>query len=157
MDTKILHHRDAIVFMVFILFSGIMSRESIKLGAGTPTEPGPGFLPLLSTITIGILSLVGLIFKIRNHQQDKPIEFLFGPHWQKVFWLLVVSFLYIGLLWDRLGFIASSFLWLILVFRIGGLHSWTKNILLSMIMVLTSYFIFGKIGGSLLPVGILGF
>ncbi len=134
-----------------------MSWESIKLQIGTPTEPGPGFLPLVATLTIGVLSFIGLISKIRNRGQEKSIRFHLGTNWLRALLLMALSFFYILFLWSYLGFILSSIVWLLLTFRLGGLQSWPKNVLLTLIIVLASDYIFGKFGGCLLPIGPLGF
>lgn len=133
-----------------------MNIESIRLGLGTFSEPGPGFLPFVATSVIASLCSISLVLNLQKPSAEKAVHFRLGPFWGKALFLMVLSFLYL-LLWNNLGFILSSAIWLSSVFWIGGLRSWVKNLTMTVSIVLAAYFLFGKVGACLLPVGILGF
>ena len=148
---------DLLATAIFIIFGAVMAFQSIHFGLGRVGDPGPGFLPFVSSVCIGFLSLGHLISQIRKRGKEKKLEFHFGPSWKKAFFLMAISFLYVGVLWDRLGYLLSTTLWLASIFRIGGFKSWKKNLVMTVVIVLTSYLLFEKIGQCYLPKGILRF
>jgi putative tricarboxylic transport membrane protein len=148
---------DILATIIFIIFATVMAFQSIKLGLGTFHDPGPGFLPIFSTLIIGILALIHLVCQVRRGTTNKKLEFKLGPHWQKAFYLMVLSFIYVLILWDRLGYIIGTTLWLVVIFRIGGIHSWKKNLIATITTVMISYLLLEKVANCFLPKGIFGF
>ncbi len=143
--------------IIFIIFAAVMTFESIKLGLGTIHDPGPGFLPIFSTLVIGMLSSIHLVSQVRKNKTHKKLEFKLGTHWAKAFYSIALSFLYVLFLWDKLGYIIGSTLWLVIIFRIGGVRSWKKNLIFTGITVMTSYLMLEKVAMCSLPKGIFGF
>ena len=148
---------DVLGAIVFIIFAIVMIFQSIALEFGAFNEPGPGFLPIFSALTIGILSLIYLISLVLKGRAKKKLEFKLGPHWQKALFLIVFSFIYVSILWNRLGYIISTIVWLVLIFKIGGIQSWKRNLIITIVIVMTSYLLFEKVGNCFLPKGIFSF
>jgi len=148
---------DLITTIIFVSFAFVMTVQSVKLGLGTWEEPGPGFFPAFTTIVIGTLSLVHLISQVRRSRTKEKTEFDLGPQWVKVFGLMVITFLYIQFLWDKLGYLISTTIWLVFVFKLGNIQSWKKCLIISVGIVIISYILFVKVGQCFLPKGILGF
>lgn len=148
---------DILGSIIFIIFATVIIFLSIGLGLGTINEPGPGFLPILSTLVLGILSLIYLISQVLKGRTRKKLKFKLGSHWQKGFYLMVSSFIYVAILWDRLGYIISTALWLVFILKIGGVQSWKKNLIVTIVIVITSYLLLAKVGRCFLPRGIFGF
>jgi putative tricarboxylic transport membrane protein len=146
-----------LVSFFFIMFAIAMTLQSIDLGLGTPTEQGPGFFPLLSALSIGILSLVYLVSQLLKGKTAKKLQIKLGPHWQKAFCILALSFIYVSILWNRLGYIISTMLWLFFVLKLGGFRSWKNTLIITAAIVITSYLLFQKVGKSFLPEGLFGF
>lgn len=148
---------DILAAIIFIIFAIVMTFQSIGLGLGTFNEPGPGFLPILSTLSIGTLSLIYLVSLILKDKTKKKFEFRLGPHFKKAFYLIVLSFIYVSILWDRLGYIISTTLWLVFILKIGGVQSWKKSLIIAIVIVIPSYLLLEKVGRCILPKGVFGF
>ena len=141
----------------FIIFAVLMGFQSTKYGLGKVGDPGPGFLPLFSSICIGLLSLGQLVSQFHKGEKDKSQRFKLGPLWQRAFYLMGLSFLFVIILWERLGFIISTTLWFISILWVGGIRSWKKILLIVISVITLSYLVFEKIAQLPLPKGLLGF
>lgn len=148
---------DIIATIIFVIFSIVMTFQSIRLGVGISHQPGPGFLPIFSTICMGILSIMILISQVLKYGTKKELGLKLGPYWQRGFYIMAISFFYVSILWNRLGYIISTTLWLVFVFKIGGIRSWKKSLIIAIAAVIISYLLFGKLGKCFLPRGIFGF
>lgn len=148
---------DVLAAIIFIIFAALMTFESIKLGLGTINDPGPGFLPFFSILMLGILSLIHLFSQVRKSKTHRGLEFKLGPYWVKALSSIAFSFFYVLFLWNKLGYIVGSTLWLVAMFRIGGVQSWKKSLLITIITIITSYFLLQKLAKTSLPKGIFGF
>ena len=148
---------DLITTIIFMIFAFVMTVQSVRLGLGNWEEPGPGFFPAFTTIVIGTLSLVHLISQVRRSRTKEKTEFNLEPQWVKVFGLMLITFLYILFLWDKLGYLIGTTIWLVFVFKLGNIRSWKKCLIFSIGFVIISYFLFEKVGKCFLPKGILGF
>jgi hypothetical protein len=134
-----------------------MALQSIALKLGAFNEPGPGFLPFVSSLIMGILSLSYLVSGVLQVRTKKESDLNFGMHWRKAVFLVAFSFIYVSILWEKLGYLISSTIWLIVVFKMGGIQSWRKNVVLTIIIVIASYVLLEKVGNCFLPKGILDF
>lgn len=148
---------DIFVTIIFFFFAVVMALQSIRLGLGEVNDPGSGFLPTFSSLSIAILSLLYLGSQIFKDKKKKKLLFELGPHWKRALYLTVLSFLYVLVLWDKLGYIISTTLWLVFVFWLAGVKPWTKTLMIAIAVVIASYFLFGKVAKCFLPRGILGF
>ncbi len=146
--------------IVLILFSCFICIGSLRLkqGIGTFQEPGPGFMPFLGGMILGLLSLVDFIYQWRSREDPEGDgQRVWGSvRWTKLLLAVFFLFLYTALM-DRLGFSLSTTLYLLAFYRLSGVESWRTNVFAS--VGTTAIFYVGfKIGLECqLPRGFLGF
>ena len=149
---------EVITGLIWIGLSALVAFESIKLELGQWSEPGPGFLPFLSSIFLGLFALIFLGRKVSKRVKKDPLPskpFRLGPQWVKVAYLTGASFIYIFFLWDSIGYLIGTTVFLIFILKIVGLQPWKKSLLLSVVAVVVSYLIFQTWLQCLLPKGVL--
>lgn len=125
---------------------------SINLSMGSPKKPGPGFFPFLLAIVLALFSFA-LIFQ--NWVRDKsPL-----PFWQKGGWLRPLLGLIIltgyAIIMNSLGFLISTFSFLLIWMAVIERLSWKRIIMVSIATTITLYLIFGLLLDVPLPKGLL--
>ena len=120
---------------------------------GKASRPGPGFLPFGLAIILIALSLA-LILKSREKESDP------APFWPKRGWLRPLVgggiFLLYALILGPLGFIFTTFLFLILWMWIIERIRWITILTISVGVTGVLYFIFEYFLEVPLPAGLLG-
>jgi putative tricarboxylic transport membrane protein len=126
------------------------------LELGTLHDPGSGFMFFwVGAIMIG-LSLVTFIRAIRERRKAEETKILWSQvHWKKTICVLASLFLY-AYAFSPLGFILSTVLLLIFLFKAVEPQRWSVAILGAVLSTLTSYAVFHLWLGTQLPKGFLG-
>ena len=134
----------------------MISIGGYKLDLGTLHEPGSGFIffwvgLIMAGLSVGILA--GALRKAAGPGEFKAM-------WTQIRWgktLMVVGSLFLyGLVFTYLGFILSTFLLLLFLFKAIEPQKWYVAISGSIISTLTAYGVFQLWLGSQLPRGLLG-
>ena len=142
----------SLVWLAFAFYIGI---ESLRLPLGSWRDPGPGFLPLGAGIGLALLSLAAF-FQARFRTEEKPRQGWYSRRkWKSLLVILGVLFGY-ALLLDFLGFLVSTFLLLVLLFRLVEPQRWIVAIGGSALASIASYIIFEVWLKTQLPKGIFG-
>jgi putative tricarboxylic transport membrane protein len=126
------------------------------LELGTLHDPGSGFMFFwVGAIMIG-LSLSIFIRAMRDKGKAGEMKILWSQvKWQKNIYVLAALFLY-AYAFGSLGFILSTVLLLIFLFKAVEPQRWSVAILGAILSVLTSYAVFQLWLGAQLPKGFLG-
>jgi putative tricarboxylic transport membrane protein len=135
---------------VFILL------ESFQLGLGKLNSPGPGFLPMLTSVALALLSVLLFLEATmeKNTTREKgPLSYR-DINWNKIIQSILALTCY-ALLLERLGFLLSTFLLMTLLFKVAGTNKWPHIVLRSIISAILSYIIFGLLLHVQLPRGII--
>lgn len=116
---------------------------SIKLGLGGLHKPGPGFVPFLTGSLLGLLGIILTLHKTIQISRQKGNE---GKSQSKIEWKqiglsLIALFVYASL-FEPLGFVISTLLFLLFLFKMLMPRKWFMPILLSVSTVIFSYLIF---------------
>ena len=88
-----------------------------RLGLGSVTEPGAGFIFFWSGVILVVLSLI-LFAQSRRNTED-TVEEAAQIHWAKIALVLLSLFLY-GVFLERLGFALTTFI--LMSFLLGGIE-----------------------------------
>lgn len=153
-----LHNQVGSIF--WLVIAGYVTIHACQLGLGSFRQPGPGLIFFLSGLLLVVLSVIDLaVIFIEKPQKDKDSKeraIWAGLRWQKV--LLVIGGLsaYV-FLFDILGFIPSTFLLMVFLFKAVESIKWWTAILSSLITIVFSYLIFKIWLDVQLPTGFLGF
>jgi putative tricarboxylic transport membrane protein len=128
-----------------------------KLELGTLHDPGSGFIFFwMGVIMIG-LSVIVFIQALKEIAVPGELKKVF---WSEIRVTIILSVLAALLLYayvfSLLGFILSTGLLLIFLFKVVEPQIWTKAVLGAVISTLTAYAVFHLWLGSQLPKGILG-
>jgi len=127
----------------------LMLWESVRLGIGTATEPGPGFLPFCAGVILAVLSL-SFCYAGWGIRKLQP------PHSRRVIIAIMAVFVY-SLVLNYLGFIIATFLLVTVLFHLGESRQWWVIIAMSASVTFLGYFFFGKVLHVFFPMGLLGF
>lgn len=132
------------ILLILIAFSVIYCMGAIRLKLGSPTEPGPGFMPLLLGFFLGGASIVALSISFRsdngtseeNEERVLSMKRLFKPI------IMCVAVIVYALIVKHLGFTTSIFL--LMLFLFGGIQSqkWITALVASALSTALSYLIF---------------
>jgi len=129
--------------------------ESIRMGRGSLSNPGPGLIPLGSGLVIGILSLIVLVGTFRSSSKEGLRDKAMKLSWNIISTL--ISMVAFGFLVNPLGFYTATFLWLGFVCRwIAGME-WKATIILAVLATLSTWLLFGYFLEIRFPRGIMGF
>jgi len=107
---------DQIGKLFLLLFAIFICVESGRLPLGSFQDPGPGFLPLGSGIFIGVLSVVGFLRSRQDKTPEVTETWYSKEGWKRLVVLLIALFGYAVTL-EILGFLLSTFLFFIFLFR----------------------------------------
>ena len=132
----------------FIVVSLLVLYESLRLGPGSLTKPGSGFLIFCAGIVLFGLS-VALVYRGWNIRESRM------THSQRVILTFAVLFAY-SLVLGVLGFVVATFLGLTALFRLQLSRSWWTVLGTSALVTLLAYLVFGMLLHVYFPVGFLG-
>lgn len=125
-----------------------------SLGTGAANEPGSGFVFLWSGLLLALLALF-LVASSIGDWREAGTE-LHAIAWKRVFAVLTALVLY-GVFLEKLGFVPSSFLLLILLARLGGATRWASLLAIASAAALSTFVLFDVWLNIRLPKGIFGF
>jgi len=147
-----------IISSLFWLAIGIgICCGAYELELGTLRDPGSGFMFFWAGFLMAVLSLGVFIQAMRKKGIPGELKKVLWTEirWKKIVIVLAVLFLY-AYFFTILGFILSTILLLIFLFKAVEPQSWTKAILGAIISTLAAYSLFHLWLGSQLPRGLLG-
>lgn len=135
-----------IPFIFWILLSFFAMIFSYKLDLGSLHNPGPGFTPFLLGLLLLAVSLYPMIryFMKKKEADETPNEVCSQVNYRKIGFVLA-SLLGYSFLFERLGFVVSTSIFLVLLFRGMG-NSWMSVLIGSAITVFITYFMFTFLG-----------
>jgi len=129
---------------------------SYKLNLGTMENPGPGMMPFIFGIALSICSLPILFgsfqsFKRKERQGDESIWS--GVEFKKIILVLVSLFVY-ALLFEKIGFLLTTFPLLLILFKTIGSQKWRWVLISSVVTMSITYFLFVVFLKVELPMGL---
>lgn len=144
----------ASIALFWVALGILVCYGAIRLGVGSVTEPGSGFIFFWSALILVLLSLMALAESRRSEEDANPA--IGALNWRKVALVLLALLLYAFFL-ERLGFVLMTFLLLsFLLGLIEGAH-WGKALGVASAAAGGAYAIFELWLKIRLPHGIFGF
>lgn len=140
---------EVIVTALFALFALGGIYLSLRLPLGTPLEPMPGFVPLVTCIFLLCVSLVQLVVSVFNadRQFDKV-----GEEWKRSAYVIAGLIAY-SLALDHAGYIIATAALSLLIMRILEPKSWLEPVIVSLGITVFSYVLFDRVLNVNLPEG----
>ena len=145
--------------LFWLLLSICVSIESLRIGIGTPHNPGTGFFAFCMSGVLGIFSLT-LFFQTFFKKGEGKIEPLFsGRLWKRALLVLIVLVIYSRIM-DLLGYLISTFFLMTFLFWI--LEPTAKrwffwSLIISLLTTMISYYIFSILLNCQFPMGLIEF
>ena len=156
-ETNKMKNPDQYSSIFWILLGGTITISSFSYGVGSFSPPGPGFITFLAGAALTLLSLVLFISSTRSKGSGESLRSLWeGRQTGKAFYILALLAAYMFLV-TPLGFLLSTFLLLILLFRVQATYSLRKVFFLSAASTAASIIIFDVWLGVQLPRGLMGY
>jgi len=151
------HHRVASAF--WLMIGGYIAVHACQLGLGGFRRPGPGlvfFISALLFIGLTAIDLAGtFVGESKRNKENEKHPLWVGVRWQKVLVVLVGVSAYICV-FNVAGFILSTFLLMVFLFRAVEATKWWVAIASSLITIIFSYLIFEIWLQVPFPKGLLG-
>jgi putative tricarboxylic transport membrane protein len=138
------------------LFIVLGSLTSLKIG--TANDPGPGLFPFLAGIVVTGFSLaIFLKATFQKNSGKKNVRDLWATlQWRKVVYTIAILVIY-SLLLESAGFLLTTLLLFIFLFRKIEPQRWRFVIAVSVFTSTGAYLIFDRVLQVQLPKGLLGF
>ena len=143
--------------LFWILLGGAITISSFFYGVGSFSTPGPGFITFLAGAFLTILSALLFFSSARSKGGGESVRSLWeGRQTGKAFYILALLVAYMFLV-TPLGFFLSTFLLLVLLFRVQATYSLRIVIFLSAASTVASIIVFDVWLGVQLPRGFMGY
>jgi hypothetical protein len=128
----------------------------LKMGIGPLDAPGPGFFPAMIGGVFSLLSLALFITtSLSENQLPEKVSFWKEERsWIKVF-LSLFSLIFYLIALNYLGYILTTFLFLLYLLRLVGKRGWGVSLLIAVLVSLGSFAVFKTALGVLLPRGLI--
>jgi putative tricarboxylic transport membrane protein len=149
---------DTLSSLVLIVFGLIYAYASLKTGMGRINAPGSGLIPFGTAVLLVLFGL-GTMIEARLGQEpavEAGGALFRGKRWGVVVAVLV-SILAYALLLGTLGYVLTTFLILIVLFKMSEGSSWTSALAGSGLTTAFTYLLFIHFLRCSFPKGFLGF
>ena len=144
----------ASVELFWVALGILVGYGATRLGVGTASEPGSGFIFFWSGLILVVLSLIALAESLRSGEEaNREVG---AVNWRKITFVLLALLLYAFFL-EKLGFVLTTFVLMsFLLAMIEGKH-WSKSLGVAGAAAAGSFAIFELWLKIRLPHGIFGF
>lgn len=145
------HERIAGLFLLLVGVA-VAIDSYFSLGFGSFLVPGAGFLPFWYGVALAVLSAIWVLGN--RGPEENPIPFWEKGHWVRPVIAFIAMVVY-GWLMDKLGYVLSTFLFVIAWQQLIEREKWGKTLLISVLGTAAMYLLFGHFLRVPLPQGIL--
>ncbi|MCM3653339.1 tripartite tricarboxylate transporter TctB family protein [Metabacillus litoralis] len=145
---------EILVAVIIFLVAFIFLIQSLSLPYNSEIGPGPGFFPLWLSGILLIVSCIYIYQAIKKVKEKEEFQWFSDKQaLKKILYILGTLILFV-LLISFLGFLFTStiFLFLLLVKE----YKWYKSLMISIIVTLIVYWVFGTLLDVALPVSVFG-
>jgi putative tricarboxylic transport membrane protein len=150
-------HYNRIAAVFFLGVGAFFALYARSVEIGTWFEPGPGFLPFYSGITLAGMALALLIGSYsRKAWPDRPSFFPQSDSWKRVLATFLALIVY-NLLLTPLGFTLVTFLFIAFLIRFIFPQTWRRTLIVAILGSLGARLLFINLLETQLPKGFLGF
>jgi putative tricarboxylic transport membrane protein len=130
----------------------------LRCGLGQLTSPGAGFFPLLTGSVMSLLSAALLVKSILQRDRTGQEEsFWLRPGSSRKVLAALACLVFYLLALDFLGYIVTTFVFILSLFRWINGKRWTTSLLAALILSAGSYLLFKTGLGVSLPMGVIKF
>lgn len=141
----------------WLSFSIIVCVDSIRMGAGTFSNPGMGFIGFWSAALLGLLSLVLLVQTLFKKGEIEVTPLFKGLLWGRVVAIFVALLLYSKLM-PILGYLVSTFILMSFLFWVMGEgQKWWWSPIYASAITLAAFLIFSVWLNGQYPQGLFSF
>ena len=127
----------------------------LRLGFGSLSTPGPGFMPILVGGALSSLSIVLVALTlIAGPSQERTSFWQEKTSWRKVLFVLLSLIFYLLFL-NPIGYIITTSLFLIYLLKFIGKKGWRSSVLVGLVASAVSYFVFKVVLEVRLPAGMI--
>ena len=146
---------DVTVALILTGLAAFVLLEAGKLSFGSMRVPRTAFFPVILATLLLMLSLILLGQALRGAPTGRGSERIEAEGWFRI-GATLVTLIGFALALERLGFLLSTFLLMVLLLRAIEPQAWPKVIAVALVTSLVVYAIFGWLLGIPLPAGVLG-
>jgi hypothetical protein len=146
--------KDYLSGLAFLIIASILFFQSRQLMVWDDMGPSEGFLPFVSSILLGVLSLIIMIHAYLKPEEGEKTLRILGPR-KKKFILYGTSFIIYGLIFSKVGYSLTLGLFLVFILKVVEKQSWRMTFVVTAIAIFSSYLLFAKAFSIPLPEGIL--
>lgn len=148
---------DKITSLFWFCLGLFITLRSIQIGLGSLSDPGPGFIFFLSGFLLCLLSVVVFLAAYRGKIEDEEKSISWrGIRWKKMMFF-IISLLIYTYFFETIGFIVSSLLLMLYLFKGIEPQKWSIAIMSAILTSIATYAIFVLWLKCQLPRGILPF
>ena len=149
--------RDVVSGIFWLVIAILVCMESARVDIGSFRSPGPGFLPFLAGIVLGVFGIV-LVIKValKKTRPDRKPNLWKGLGWHKVIIILAGLILYATFL-PSVGYLILTFALMLLLFGIIERPRFWVQLVTALITVFATYLVFYVWLNVQLPKGLIGF
>jgi hypothetical protein len=148
------HDQESSLFWLLLSISIFI--ESLRLGIGTPGNPGMGFMSFGASGLLGILSITLFVQSSSRKEKTMADPLFSGKLWKRALFVLVSLALYSRFL-PVAGFLISTFLLMTLLFWILERKKVWLVFVLSTFATGITYYVFSIALNCQFPSGLFGF
>ncbi len=146
---------DRVSGIFWLIIGLVLSVWSTRYQIGSFAQPGPGFLPLILGLLLIFLSLVLLAKAKKTSPPTETAKPSSTARWGKVVYTVIIL-LATTFVFERIGYMITVFLLMLLLMQAGGLRSWKKVLLIAFGTILGVYIVFVLLLQQPLPRGFFG-
>ena len=134
----------------------VVSVASFRLGLGSVSAPGAGFLAFSAAALLGLLSIVSFVQTVGKKGAPEVEPFFRGTHWSKVVFVFAALLAYAQLMpWA--GYKTATFLLMVFLFWIVERQKIWKVVVYALATTVITYYVFSRGLNLQFPAGPLGF
>jgi putative tricarboxylic transport membrane protein len=141
----------------WLIFGLLVVFGAFRLGLGTLQAPGSGFLSFLAGAFVLLTAVIVLAQSFLGKDNQVKLSALWkDSKWWRPVAVALLMLAYVLIL-ERVGFLLTSFLFLLIMFKWVEKFPWPKAVLVTLAVVTCSYLLFHTLLKASLPQGVLGF
>jgi hypothetical protein len=145
--------RSSLFWLCFAMF---FFAGSLKLGVGTTSAPGMGFVSFGTSVLLGVLSIVLFLKTCLKNKAAEIAANLTAIAWRRVLLILISLSLYVALL-PLGGYLVTTFFFMAFLFWVIRRPKLYWGLTLSCVTTFVTYYVFVKWLNCQFPTGLFGF